>query len=358
MARILHFADLHLVHSGEFRDYSLSVLREILDIARQETVDLMIAAGDLFDSRRDFEAMLSLVDSLIESTVPGVPLILLPGNHEELLRTQGPLKALPSTKNVRIARELPVGFHQFEGYEIVTLPFQTEYAGFDEWELPPKRSAPRVVVAHGSVLGTTPGPDLAEDRDGVLDGEIFSRLQGDYVALGHIHQGGEFVHEGVTMVYPGSARVWRHGEVGPRKIAILELGHSLRYSWRILKTAGQFRQFPLVIDASAEEAIREAAEEWRPEDWVHVVYRGLIPDGDHADRISESHIRLLKSRVRRITVDSSALLVVPDAQDSQLIRRFLEEWEALRITYGETEEADAWEEARLIGLERIARALN
>jgi DNA repair exonuclease SbcCD nuclease subunit len=356
--RILHFADLHLVNTTEFRDYSLAVFRETLAIARSEAVDLLIGAGDLFDSRRDFEAMLSEVDSLLESSLPGVPLLLVPGNHEELLRSQGPLKALPSTKNVRIARELPLGLHHFDSCEVVTVPFQTDYAGFDEWELPPKKSGLRVVVAHGSVLGSVPGPESAEERDGVLDGEIFSRLRADYIALGHIHQGGELSHEGVPLVYPGSSRVWRQGEVGPRRVAILELSDTIHYSFRTIESAGQVRRLGVVLDSSAEERVREAAEGWGPQDWAHLIYQGLVPDGDYPEKVAASHTAFLKDRVRRVSIDPTALLVVPDAQDSQLVQRFLEEWEELRSTYQGTENQEAWEEARLIGLERIARALS
>src|SRR6056297_401052 len=111
--RILHCSDLHLVCTGEAKEYGLSVLREILDIARDESVSLILMSGDLFDSRRDFETLLPEVDSLLGEKLDNVPMLLLPGNHEELVRGSGPLKSLSSTRHIVIARDLPFGHHIF-----------------------------------------------------------------------------------------------------------------------------------------------------------------------------------------------------------------------------------------------------
>ena len=355
--RLLHCSDLHLVHSGESRDYGLSVFEEILEIARQESVSLILSAGDLFDSRRDFEALLPQVDTLLTERLEKVRMIMLPGNHEELVRSSAPLKSLSATRNVEISRELPFGHLVFDGFDLITVPFQNDYGGFEEWEVPPRNGRRRIVLAHGSVFGASVPEGLVEDRDSVLDDELFARFGADYVALGHIHQPSERVRDGTPIVYPGSSRVWRQGEVGPRGVYIIEVGEELSYYRKTLSSAGELREIAVLLGEGADESIAEASREWNPADWVHLRFFGLKESEEAAQKETEEHARRLSGRFRRVTVDKSDVLLVPEAEASPLVARFLSEWEKLGDTYRGTELEEAWEKARLLGLEKIARAL-
>lgn len=357
-SRILHFSDLHLVQTDEAKEYGLAVLDEILDIARNESVDIILVTGDLFDSRRDFEALLQEVDTRLARKLENVPMLLLPGNHEELVRGPGPLKSLPSTGHVEIARDLPFGHHTFEGFDLITVPFQSDYGGFEEWPVPPKSDGLRILAAHGSVLGASIPEEFLEDRDSVLDGELFSHFGADYVALGHIHQGRELKQEGVALVYPGSSRVWRQGEIGPRGVYLIEIGERISYSRRTLSSAGELREIRLVLDGDAPRRIAELSASWKPTDWVHISFLGLVTSEEAAEREAADLAAPLSGTVRRVTIDRSELLIVPEAKDSPLVARFLSEWERLGNEYRGTELESAWADSRLVGLERIARALS
>ncbi len=318
---------------------------------------MVLVSGDLFDSRRDFEALLPKVDFLLGEKLEDVPMVLIPGNHEELLRGSGPLKPLSSTRQLHIARELPFGHHIFDGFDLITIPFQSGYGGFEEWPIPPKGDRPRIVAAHGSVLGASIPEGFVEERDSVLDGELFARCGADYVALGHIHQGRELIQDGIPVVYPGSSRVWRQGEVGPRGAYLIEIGEEVAYSRRTLESAGQFREIHLLLDDSVSQRVAELSRNWKPTDWVHLSFLGLISSEEEAERETAGRAESLAGVVRRVTVDRSELLVVPEAKDSPLVARFLSEWERLGEEYRGTELEDAWEESRIVGLEKIARAL-
>lgn len=355
--RILHCSDLHLVHTGEAADYGFSVLEEILDLARDESVSMILVSGDLFDSRRDFEALLPKVDSLLGEKLDKVPMLLLPGNHEELLRGAGPLKPLSSTRHVEIARDLPYGHRVFDGFDLITVPFQSDYGGFEEWPVPPKGDGPRIVAGHGSVLGVSIPEGFVEERDSVLDSELFSEFEADYVALGHIHQGRELKRDGIPVVYPGSARVWRQGEVGPRGVYLVDIGEGISYSRRILRSAGEYREIRLLLDDQVSRNVSELSRSWGPQDWIQLSFFGLVTSEEAAESQAAGHAGSLSGLVRRVTVDRSNLLIVPEAKDSPLVARFLSEWERLGEEYRGTDLEAAWEESRLVGLEKIARAL-
>ncbi len=318
---------------------------------------MILVSGDLFDTRRDFEALLPNVDSLLGEKLENVVMLLLPGNHEELVRGSGPLKPLSSTRHIHIARELPFGHQIFDGFDLITVPFQSSYAGFEEWPVPSRGAGRRIVAAHGSVLGASIPEGFVEERDSVLDSELFARCGADYVALGHIHQGRELTQDGIPVVYPGSSRVSRQGEVGTRGVYLLEIGKEVAYSRRTLKSAGEFREIRLLLDGSVSRRVAELSRNWKPTDWVHLSFFGLVNSEEAAERETAGHAASLSGVVRRVTVDRSELLVVPEAKDSPLVARFLLEWERLGGEYRGTELEAAWEESRIVGLEKIARAL-
>ncbi len=353
--RVLHFADLHLSWEGENREYGLSVLQEILHIAAEEEVELLIAGGDLFDTRKDFEALLAEVDSRVASTVPEARFIVLPGNHEELVRGDEPLRALSSTERIEIARAIPFGHYRFSSFDLVTVPFQSDYAGFEEWSIPAKELRHRIVAAHGSLLGASISAGLLEERDSVLDPVLFERFNADYAALGHIHQAQEVTLGTTRYVYPGSARVWRSGEKGARGLRILQVDSEITSQRRELASAGRHRSLRLFLDEDSLERFGKQCSTWEPADWVHLDFFGIAESDVASTAIADAFCDSAGRFVRKVTRDLSDVLVVSGASSSSLVSRFLDEWQS-RYSEG-PEDDDAWKEARTIGLDRIAKAL-
>ena len=86
--KILHTADVHLDLDGYVADPYTQRYREIIqqafstviDLAIQESVDLLVIAGDLFDSNRPSG---DVVDFAIqELRRAGRPVVMIPGNHD------------------------------------------------------------------------------------------------------------------------------------------------------------------------------------------------------------------------------------------------------------------------------------
>jgi exonuclease SbcD len=84
--RILHTADWHagkMLRNRSRTDELESVLNEIVDIARRERIDLVIVAGDVFDSYAPSPDAERLVFSTLAELVKlKIPTVVIAGNHD------------------------------------------------------------------------------------------------------------------------------------------------------------------------------------------------------------------------------------------------------------------------------------
>ena len=146
--KFLHCADLHL--SQKEKEYSLSVLEEIVHIAAKEHSTLVFA-GDTFDSFEDLEILRSEFRKQIGSLKTEI--LFIPGNHERLKIGKRSIKNL-DLGNLVCADTSPQ-VHTVEDTEFLLIPFMDNYNAYREWDLPEKTKACRVAVIHGSVSSMT-----------------------------------------------------------------------------------------------------------------------------------------------------------------------------------------------------------
>lgn len=194
--KFLHMADIHLgarpdsgqpwseQRAGEIWD----TFRRALQLAREEQVDLVLIAGDLFH-RPPERQQLREVDYLLASIAP-IRVVLVAGNHDHL-DPDGEMTRFGWSRNVTC----------LSGKEFQTVEFpelgarvcgRSYYAQEDRRPLlegarPGDASMTRILLAHGGDAKHMPF------AAGELAGSHF-----DYIALGHIHRPGEVV--------PGKAR--------------------------------------------------------------------------------------------------------------------------------------------------------
>ena len=199
--RILHTADWQIgkpyrwVDDGQkqarLQQERVEVVGRIAEIVRQEEVDVVLVAGDLFDSSTVPTATVMEVLEVVGSM--SCPVLVIPGNHdhggvggiwrrEDLQRQMedraANLQLLLASEPVLVA-----------GITVLPCPLLRQHESRNpllwleqlDWQtLDP--SAPRVVLAHGSVQGF--GGDDSVNRL-VLDRLPSDEL--DYVALGDWH---------------------------------------------------------------------------------------------------------------------------------------------------------------------------
>lgn len=92
--KLLHFADLHLdapftslgdAGVAETRRQELRLaFRRIVETARTEAVDLLLAAGDLFEHDYAGKSAITLLQDGFES-LGATPVVIVPGNHDPLM---------------------------------------------------------------------------------------------------------------------------------------------------------------------------------------------------------------------------------------------------------------------------------
>ncbi|MEN3027906.1 MAG: exonuclease subunit SbcD, partial [Aquificaceae bacterium] len=85
--RLLHIADLHagkrIYDRISRKEDLLYALEQIKSICREEKVDVLLVAGDIFDRKApDFESQHIIMEFFIELCTSGVHIVAIAGNHD------------------------------------------------------------------------------------------------------------------------------------------------------------------------------------------------------------------------------------------------------------------------------------
>lgn len=227
MIKILHTADLHLDSAFEGlgagkaavrREEQRGLLTRLAELAVSENVDLVLLAGDLFDSTNTYsQSLQELVRAL--RMIPA-PVFISPGNHD-FYDAHSAYTKLVLPENVHIFTK-----NAIECVELPGLRARVYGAAFTE-----KYSAPLL------------RDFTAERTDGVLNllclhGEVgvresvydpisldeLARSGIDYAALGHIHKASGLLRAGRTWYsWPGCPEGRGFDETGDKTVSIVEL---------------------------------------------------------------------------------------------------------------------------------------
>jgi len=225
MLKLLHCADIHLdtpfslgnLQIAEQRRAELrSSFVNMMMYAKENSVDVLLICGDLFDSNEPTPVTIEMV--LREfAAVPNMQIVITPGNHDSYC-----------SGSVYQKYQFPTNVHIFANEYAERLDidrynlsiFGNAWHG-KSYKNPLKSLTMlderriNVVCAHGDLYSSS--------HETITTAEI--RAAGaDYVALGHIHAGTEPIREGKTYyAYSGSLEGRDFGELGPRGALMLTL---------------------------------------------------------------------------------------------------------------------------------------
>lgn len=236
MLRILHLADLHLgwrprdldeARASARRARRDALLEHAVTTALDEHVDVVVLAGDLFETFDPESALVERVLFQLERLVAaGVHLVSVPGNHDELTyadsvyRTVGarwPGVLITSPMPAKAAT-LDVGGTPLHVYGLAYVGGVTDVKGATA-DLPPAAGeGVHLFVAHGT-LGGAIG---SQERSLPLEREALARAGYDYVALGHLHVAGAQRLGDTLAVYPGCVGGKGLDDLGSRHWTIVE----------------------------------------------------------------------------------------------------------------------------------------
>ncbi len=294
--RILHAADFHLdspfrglppEQARQRRREGRAALVRLAELANERAVELVLLAGDLFDSGeiyRETAQALAVALGRMHAQV-----FLAPGNHD-CWDGRGPYAAVDWPENVHIFKSKTI--------EAVELPEQNCViygAAFTEPEcgdsllrgfhVPADDGRLHIMVLHADVDGS--GRYNAVSRDDIAESGL------DYLALGHVHRfGGVEQAGGTAWAYSGCPEGRGFDECGERGVLVGDVSRE--------KAALEFVPFArrryevLRLDITGRnplDALEEAADRLRPEEDVYRVLFTGETDAGGVD-LAEIHERM------------------------------------------------------------------
>lgn len=230
--RFLHTADWHIgkkLHGYDLLKNQAAAMAEILAIAKEEAVDAIVIAGDLYDrSVPGIESIELLNQQFIQMNLEaGLPILAVSGNHDSATRlaTGAPwYKQQQFHMHTTLEEALvPV---VLSGVQFYLLPYFEPIAArlyfedetiktigqavarvVQEMEKTFDQTMKQVLVSHFFVAGSSRTESETSVEVGGLDAvtrDIFSAF--DYVALGHLHskdalKGGHVRYSGSLLKY-------------------------------------------------------------------------------------------------------------------------------------------------------------
>lgn len=322
--RILHTSDWHIGRT--FHGYStLGALAEVLsalvDQVRDASVDVVVVAGDVFDSATPSGgAYTVLSDTLRALHDTGAAVIVTSGNHDSaarlgfqagLLRDGIHVLTDPRAIGVPITVDDEHGPVQFFGipylepalvrqhwpeqqlrtqHQTMTHAMDLVRAGMTQ------HTARSVAIAHCFAAGVEMTPGLERDvQQGGLDLVPLSAFDGpDYVALGHIH-GRQQLSDRVR--YAGAPLHYSFGEQDkPRGSWLVELDAEglAAVEWLALPIPRRL----VTLTASLDDLLDDALVAAHADDWVCAVYTDDLPQLEPMRRLRERypHCALVQHR--------------------------------------------------------------
>ena len=389
--RILHFSDVHIgVESYGSTDPDtglstrlmdfLATFDEVVDFALNNSVDLVLFAGDAYKSRDPSQThQREFARRIARLSREGVPVFLLVGNHDlpHIASRATALDIFPtlSVPNVTIGDRLDTYIVDTAAgpLQVVALPWirrsaflareETRSLTIDEinrqlqervtnllaWQIQSlDPSLPAILTAHVSLntARTSSEQSMLLGRDPVLMQSALARPELDYVALGHIHKR-QTLSQNPHVVYSGSLERIDFGEENDDKgFCVIDLDTTAPRGQRLVDfrfqpvNARRFLTIEVAVDAD-EDPTQEA---------LKAIARRHVADAIVRVRITmpqEVEAQLRENEVRDAL--ASAHFVAPIVRDVTRERRTrlggasvegLSPQEALRL-YLETTKAPA-----------------
>ena len=353
--KFFHLSDLHIglkLMNRDLREEQMDILRQVIDLAREEQPDAVVIAGDIYDKAVPAAEAVEVFDSFItelKRAVPETEMMLISGNHDSGLRLncfreildeqKVHMIGLPPRREEEYIEKVTLQ-DEFGPVNFYLLPFVKpsmvkQIVGVDEngnnlsYDATLHKLIAReevntaernVLVSHQFYLPVGENAESVERMDseirtvGNIDAVASDVLEAfDYAALGHIHKPMKVGSE--LYRYCGTPLACSVSEAGQKKgIIMVEIGE------KDPKTSEKITVLPLkplrevrIIKGSLEEVLAQACE-----DFVTVILTDRVDLDimDMQDRIRMAFPYLLEIRREVLRkADYSEQLMAEKEQD-------------------------------------------
>ena len=353
--RFLHTADWHLgrsLNGAPFHEEQAALLGvQFVEIVREVRPDALLIAGDVFDRAVPPADSVALLDEILRRIVLDlrVPVVLIPGNHDEARRLAfgAPLLRGAGLHIADSALGAPVRLEDRHG-EVWVLPSgyasplllaqllgDRDIADHDQGHGVLCRmlrgrcpaGARLVMLAHAFVAG---GEECESERLLAVGGAKAvcpTRFEGfHYVALGHLHRPQSLM--GGRLRYAGSPLAYSFSEAGQAKsLTLVEIDGAGAVRTEAIPLSPR-RQLRRLRGSFAELLAAPAAGR---EDWLEVTLTDALPVFEAQRRLAELYPHVLAlAYARHERLDEADLPAPQRPQATEPLGLFGEFWREMR----------------------------
>lgn len=300
--KILHTADWHIgrtIRGRSRHEEQAEILGEIVDVAGEESADLILVAGDQFDTSSPMPASEQLVYRTLLRLADVAPVVMVAGNHDHPRRLEA-VAPLLELGRVTVG-SIPARPHEggvvrpVDGVRVALLPFLSQrgiVTAADLMSLQPDQHGAKYADRMSQIIEALCA-DLEADEVNLVVGHVMvhggERGGGErgahtvfdysipaqsfpssltYVALGHLHRH-QRMPAAAPVWYSGSPLQLDFGETEDRKGVLLidvEAGLPARVDFRPLRSGRRLK-----ILSGTLEQVEAAAGGLDASDYVRVV---------------------------------------------------------------------------------------
>lgn len=319
--KILHTADIHLgaqfamlaERADEYRQQLKKTFVKVIDLALSEKVDLVLVAGDLFDSNFPAVSTVNLVKEQFKRLKEkNIQVAILPGTHDCLddnsiywREVFGSNVYVFKKLGARVYGDLDLTLFAKPNTAHQSTESPLNFSGILNPRVKPeddrlgttKQTKYNVALTHGSVVELAAKVD---DQQYPLHLSEITNSQFDYVALGHWHSLRNPEEFNNKACYPGSPEPLALTQSGAGYVALINLDDGLEIK---LVKVGSKEFDKIVIDLSlleSEEQIKKAILKGATDNLIRQVeFKGLRPTSLNMDlevlvkELSDNFFRLV-----------------------------------------------------------------
>lgn len=337
--KILHTADWHIgrtIRGRSRHEEQAAVLEEIVELARAENVDLVLVAGDQFDTSSPSPEAERLVYRTLLQMAEVAPVVMVSGNHDHPRRLEAvaPLLELGRVTCASVVAPPDRGgvVRPVEPARVAMIPFLSQRSivtAADLMALDPDQQGGKYVDRMAAIIEAL-CRDLSTDDVNIVVGHVMvhgGEVGGgeraahtvfdysipsqafptslSYVALGHLHRH-QRMPAAAPVWYPGSPVQLDFGEVDDRKGVLLvdaEPGTPARVEFRPLSRGKRLR----IVSGTLEQVGAAAAD---------------IPDTDYVRVVLDEPSRVgLADAVREILPQAVDVILDPRRRSETQVER-------------------------------------
>jgi len=270
MIKILHSADWHLDSPLLFRDPAqslvlrnalLSIPGQVAALCRKEQCDLLLLSGDLFDGSYSADTLRIVKNALEEASVP---VFITPGNHD-FVGPDSPWLSTSWPENVHIFTHPAI-----ESVPVPSLDCRIYGAGYIQMDCPPLLAdftanhpeQHKIGILHADPTQVR-SPYCPITSQQIAD----SGLQ--YLALGHIHKGGQLTAGKTLCAWPGCPVGRGYDELEEKGVLLVTVDQDITTQF-IPLSGPRFYDYEIRLESELEEKLPPVGNE----DFYRITFTG------------------------------------------------------------------------------------